>query len=63
MALTKKIYNNIINIHVDIFVPYLNTHCERFIYINNFIDKLYKKDREILIRNLRIASQSAERIF
>ena len=50
MVLTKKKYNNIINANVDIFVPYLNTHCERFIYINNFINKLYKKDRE----NIRI---------
>ena len=50
MPINKKKYYEIINSNLAITVPYLNSHCERFIYINNFIEKLYynKKDVRIL---------------
>ena len=45
--LNKKIYNEIIkdNMNVNIPYSYLDQHKERFIYINNYIHKLYEKDQ------------------
>ena len=45
--MNKKKYNEIIknNMNVNIPYSYLDNHKDRFIYINNYINRLYENNR------------------